>query len=387
MDAHLLDRVAVDATAEHAKRLVARKPGHGHRLTADVLFKYTQPHHPSDTKNRPKKMRCELDASPMPSTEYAYLLSFDDFDEFSEAAIAWDLDFRPLRSPNAPTRLIQIGGPELQIGRVQLGCLCDQSGSTPIGFRTFAIPLTYSSPFDWAHQSTDGDTLLVFGTDRELAAASQPGFDVYTVSLSEAALAACEAGRRLLDFGRASGTLISCRTVDMDRLRTSVAALLGDVLAADRTADSRFIPPGFPTELAGLLWQTIAGASGPSSPRLAVRSRSRILARARDWVLANPASALSVTAMSHETGVAERSLRRAFVEHFGVPPNEYLRAMRLIGVRRQLQQPEPAKRSIAEVAGEFGFWHTSQFAADYRRLFGELPSKTLANSLSTTKSG
>jgi len=320
----------------------------------------------------------------MPSTEYAYLLNFDDFDEFSEAAIAWDLDFRPLRSPNTPTRLTQVGGPELQIGRAQLGCLCDQSGSTPIGFRTFGIPLIGSSPFDWAHQSTDGDTLLVFGTDRELAAASQPGFDVYTVSLSETALAACEAGHRLLDFGRAGGTLINCRTVDMDRLRTSIAALLGGVLAAGRTTDSQVIPPGFPTELAGLLWQTIVGAIGPSLPRLAVRSRSSILTRARDWVLANPESALSVAAMSRETGVAERSLRRAFVESFGVPPNEYLRAMRLIGVRRQLQQPEPAKRTIAEVAGTFGFWHTSQFAADYRRLFGELPSETLAKSLETT---
>jgi len=29
------------------------------------------------------------------------------------------------------------------------------------------------------------------------------------------------------------------------------------------------------------------------------------------------------------------------------------------------------------VANAWGFWHMGQFARDYRRLFGELPSDTL----------
>ncbi|MEA3277123.1 MAG: helix-turn-helix domain-containing protein [Pseudomonadota bacterium] len=330
-------------------------------------------------------MRSEPDVPPTQSAEYAFQHCFDDFDEFTAAAIAWDLDFRPLRRPSASTRLTQIGGAEFQVGHAQLGCHCDQTGSTPTGFRTYAVPLSHSSPINWAQQAVGDDTLLVFGSDRELAAATLPGFDVYTVSLSEAALNACEAGHRLLDFTPASATLVNCGRLDMDRLRARIAALLGAALAPDRAADSPAIPPGLPAELAGLLWEAIAGASGQPSPRLAVRSRSRVLTRARDWLLANPESALSVTAMSRETGVPERTLRRAFVEHFGVPPKEYLRAMRLISVRRRLQQPETAERCIAEVAGAFGFWHASQFAADYRRLFGELPSKTLAQSPCTTK--
>ena len=31
----------------------------------------------------------------------------------------------------------------------------------------------------------------------------------------------------------------------------------------------------------------------------------------------------------------------------------------------------------ADSANNWGFWHMGQFAKDYRRLFGELPSKTL----------
>ena len=32
---------------------------------------------------------------------------------------------------------------------------------------------------------------------------------------------------------------------------------------------------------------------------------------------------------------------------------------------------------VADVANEWGFWHMGGFAADYRKLFGELPSTTL----------
>ena len=36
-----------------------------------------------------------------------------------------------------------------------------------------------------------------------------------------------------------------------------------------------------------------------------------------------------------------------------------------------------AGAGVAEVASRWGFWHMGQLAADYRQLFGELPSETL----------
>ena len=33
--------------------------------------------------------------------------------------------------------------------------------------------------------------------------------------------------------------------------------------------------------------------------------------------------------------------------------------------------------TITDLATQWGFWHMSQFAADYKRLFGELPSETI----------
>ena len=37
---------------------------------------------------------------------------------------------------------------------------------------------------------------------------------------------------------------------------------------------------------------------------------------------------------------------------------------------------DPSTTRVTDVANEWGFWHLGQFAADYRRHFGELPSET-----------
>ena len=58
-------------------------------------------------------------------------------------------------------------------------------------------------------------------------------------------------------------------------------------------------------------------------------------------------------------------------------PEQYLRARRLNGVRKILRSHGPGEVRIYEVANEWGFWHMGQFAADYRKLFGERPSETL----------
>ncbi|GHU15365.1 hypothetical protein AGMMS50225_28560 [Betaproteobacteria bacterium] len=37
----------------------------------------------------------------------------------------------------------------------------------------------------------------------------------------------------------------------------------------------------------------------------------------------------------------------------------------------------PALDTVGDIAARWGFWHLSHFAADYKEMFGELPSDTL----------
>ena len=52
-------------------------------------------------------------------------------------------------------------------------------------------------------------------------------------------------------------------------------------------------------------------------------------------------------------------------------------SQRLNAARRELRHGGP-DTVVADVANHQGFWHMGQFAADYRRMFGELPRETLA---------
>ena len=74
-------------------------------------------------------------------------------------------------------------------------------------------------------------------------------------------------------------------------------------------------------------------------------------------------------------GVSERSLHHGFLQEFGITPMAYTKARRLGAVRKALRK-FGSRTKVVDVANRWGFWHMGQFAADYRKMFGELPSKT-----------
>jgi AraC family ethanolamine operon transcriptional activator len=55
----------------------------------------------------------------------------------------------------------------------------------------------------------------------------------------------------------------------------------------------------------------------------------------------------------------------------------YFQASRLNAVRQELKAAPAGTATVHAIARRWGFFHTGEFAAAYRRLFGELPSQTL----------
>jgi AraC family ethanolamine operon transcriptional activator len=77
-------------------------------------------------------------------------------------------------------------------------------------------------------------------------------------------------------------------------------------------------------------------------------------------------------------GVSPRKLHDAFVAICGMSPHAYLKRRRLMLVRRALRRGGFGPTLVKSVALSHGFWHLGHFAHDYRALFGETPSETLA---------
>lgn len=90
--------------------------------------------------------------------------------------------------------------------------------------------------------------------------------------------------------------------------------------------------------------------------------------------LAHP---ISVAELARFCEVPERTLQRHFVAFLGRPPLAHFRRLRFAAVRTALLASGDGT-SITKIATNFGFAHLGSFAAEYRRLFGEKPSATLA---------
>lgn len=107
--------------------------------------------------------------------------------------------------------------------------------------------------------------------------------------------------------------------------------------------------------------------------RQAPRSR---LDQVCDYILAHLDQPLGLSQLERLGGMSRRSLQYAFLKRFGISPTEWIIAQRLERAQQRLRQPQPGD-NVTRIAGDLGFTHLSQFAARYKRAFGESPSDTL----------
>jgi AraC-like DNA-binding protein len=104
--------------------------------------------------------------------------------------------------------------------------------------------------------------------------------------------------------------------------------------------------------------------------------RSAILAA--EYIETHADRAIALEDLSRAAGVSGRALQQSFQHHYGFSPMEFLRQVRLMKVREELQRSDPAGGvTVTDVALKWGFSHLGRFSESYRRRFGEPPSATL----------
>ena len=88
---------------------------------------------------------------------------------------------------------------------------------------------------------------------------------------------------------------------------------------------------------------------------------------------------IPMLALCSELECSLRRLNYVFTQYFGVSPSAYHHKLRMNAARRALSEADPAATTVTTVATDFGFWHLGRFAREYKRMFGESPSKSLAS--------
>ena len=100
------------------------------------------------------------------------------------------------------------------------------------------------------------------------------------------------------------------------------------------------------------------------------------LTRALDWLRAHLSEPVELSSLAAVSGVPPRTLERHFRMFLGTTPLGWVRSMRLIRARHALLNAGP-EDTITNVALRMALRQLGRFAAEYRRAFGELPSRTM----------
>lgn len=316
-----------------------------------------------------------------PPIEMVLDWNFNDFEAFAEAVHGWDIDFRQIDQGRFQAKLTHVITPSTILAHCSFNRKLEQTGAPPLGYRTVAIPADDLLDIRWRGKRVHSDHLLIFPQGAELDSVSNPGFSVFAFSISETRLseAAHQRGLSSIDALFPRTDVIKCPRPTALALRRFASQLSTSAATRPRLLNTPSFRDSLESELVDLVLNAVATESGAPRPPSPARLRTRALKKALDIIADRASDPVTVTELEHLSGASGRTLRYAFEEAYGLSPKQYLQAYRLNQVRRELNCSTPRlSGAVSDTANAWGFWHMGQFAKDYRRLFHELPSETLA---------
>lgn len=291
----------------------------------------------------------------------------------------WDQRYDQIGRGDFAGTLEEIWFGDLQLfrERTSLGVL--ESGSAWPGSRTFGVPVAMDGWGAFCGRPAGLDALVTLGPGDTLDFRTPPGLDIIGISIEARVFAAFSRTVEDRDWELAlkDRPLVTLPSLRMARLRH----FLLEVFATADVAPERLRQSTVRSTLRDQILEHVVGALGAADPEPAPsftrQVRRSIVSRARDFAASRAEQPLTVAALCAALKVSRRTLQTCFQEVLAVSPHHFLQALRLNGLRRTLLAPDSGADSVQAAAARWGFWHLSACAAEYRRMFGELPSTTL----------
>lgn len=303
----------------------------------------------------------------------------DDVNDHAAALSRWDQQYEQVSAGRFEGRLEELWLGPVQVFRESTARAVLQRGAPCPRTLTLATPVGDGPNEAWfcGRRVGAGQTFgLVAHHEFELA--TRGAFDIVAVGVQREHLDAY--GERV-DGVPFLGALASNEVLDGarpgdDRLRNLLLATLAAVRAAPQLLEQAAARQAMADALCdGLMARFGALVPAAVAADTTATTRQRVVREARRYMHAHADAPITVPDLCAALHVSRRTLQYSFQDVLQMSPVAYLRALRLNGVRRALKRggDEP----VADRAARWGFWHLSRFAADYKHLFGELPSQTL----------
>jgi len=305
---------------------------------------------------------------------------FTTTDEFLDARLTGEI--QPI--------LVRPGAIEAELVRADLGLLVVDAvycslplalhGETAADRVWLAVPMNGTGSGQLNGEPLMPGKLLAFGGSAEVAGASGAPLHCGILTVAPSALERIATALGVKSRLPGAGEFRAASVVDRGHLSRAFDLLShavnhrGDVALAEREAGA--IEQAF----LEIVVRSLASDSSRSSPYQSARPTSaRIVRTCEDYARKWRYQDVTLAGLCEASGVSERRVRSAFYECYQMSPTAYLRVAALNAVRRDLVEGPRPRNAVSRAATDWGFWHLSRFAAQYRALFGESPRHTLSH--------
>lgn len=302
--------------------------------------------------------------------------AFCDFDEFIESVKNWDGQFRQLNSGRFSSELVQYINSDIQFLHSRVNQHVEQIGVSPKELVTISIPAAPHIRINWYGVNVPPDSVLIIQPKWGIDCVTWDDWDIYNISISHEQLSqlCSELGYPSLYETIVQSEVIRCNPNSLAGLR-EMCAILSNRLKSFSQDIGSWVYEKIRFTIPTMLMHVLASDQVTMINR-PLRKRDKAIKEIKGYLDTVSDTSPKIYDLCKMFNVTDRTLEYGFRENYGVTPKQYLKAYRLNQVNKALRQKRRQADKIADIANRFGFWHMGQFAADYRKLFGELPSET-----------
>jgi len=303
--------------------------------------------------------------------------TFSNFVEMAEALHLWNIEIRQLKKCTINDTVMQLKVENFLLGYAEFSGLTHQIGEIPPG-RTFAFYTGENSKFLWRKKEIPYNGLLIFPLDTELDVVVEGTKTIpHTISFPEEELISRlqENERALYETIVSTNDLILMDESAMEKLHEVFDRYMQSAEEDPDLIHSKNFYTCLKEELISVLIEILFSEESSDIPK-AKDQMVLYWDRVESYIETHKSRPIMISELSKAVGIGERSLYRMFNDRFNLSPKAYLNTIRLNGVNNDLTNTSSSEKTIADIANNWGYWHMGQFAADYKKLFGELPSQT-----------
>lgn len=298
-----------------------------------------------------------------------------DIDEYQQFTPPWEVILRQMSPGQFSGRMeyVQVNG--ILLYREHWSHRVIATGATPAGFFTFGGPSSPRTRIDWCGSELSA-RCLAFGRSSSEVDFVLPEDSHHVVLLAPNRLLERYLGEELAATALRDDHFLRSRSGCGNQLLDMIDRLIDKYLARRELLAEERVRMAIEWQLMGSLTEVVLSShTNPCYP--APRKRYSAFHRAVEY-FENLDRPVAVPQLAAAAGVSQRVLELAFREAAGITPRRYMRWSRLNQVRWELLAADADLSSVTTIAGSCGITELGRFAVEYKRLFGESPSTTLA---------